>query len=75
MDIIITLLQIVFFIILIGIAYSYYQLLRSEVAGKIINKWEKKKDSRYHKYSHSELVKPNRKNYFGFNIPRNKLYK
>lgn len=65
------------FIIVFVVVVLYYilQIIRFEMCYKIMMKWFVNNDDRFNKYKFKDLAQPNKSNFFGFKIPRDKHFK
>lgn len=60
--------------IVIIICYTLFQLLRGYMIKFIWEKWMLEGDPRWLKYDLTDMVMPNKKNWFGFKLPKDKDY-
>lgn len=75
MNIALSILIILFVISGLGLIYTYIQILRTNAAEVIILSWLNTNDKRYQRYSFHDILKPNRQNWWGLKIPKNKNFK
>jgi len=73
-DIIITIMYCIIGILLCGVLYCLYQLIRNTKIFKIRSVWIETNDKRWFKHSYDFMMDPNQHNWFGFRYPKDKHY-
>lgn len=68
-------MEIIFYVLLFGIVYCLYQLVRNDKIYHIRINWIDTDDKRRDKYSYDEMFRPNKHNWFGLKYPNEKQYK
>lgn len=68
-------MQLLFIILCLLLAYLFYQLYRNDKVYEIRSKWIWSLDERYDQYSYDEMFLPSHKNWFGLKPPIDKDFK
>ena len=63
-------MEVITNLMIFGILYLIYQLIRNRFIYKIRIKWIETNDNRYNLYSYDFMINPNTHNYFGLRFPK-----